>query len=71
MELGWYCTGVVGMKQQICWGGSLVFQEATSEPAGKAKKATALHLMPHNKHPAKQVCHCQFHNHKIFNPCKT
>jgi hypothetical protein len=26
------------MKQQSCWGGSMVLQEATSEPAGKAKK---------------------------------
>ncbi len=34
-------------------GGSLAFQEATSEPAGKAKKPTALHLMPHGKHLGK------------------
>ncbi len=49
-------------------GGSMVFQEATSEPAGKAKKLTAWHLMPQKKYPGKQGCNCQFHNHKIFNP---
>jgi hypothetical protein len=34
-------------------GGSMVFQEATSEPTGKAKKLTSQHLMPHNKHLGK------------------
>jgi hypothetical protein len=47
-------------------GGSMIFQEATSEPAGKSKKPTAWHLMPHNKQPGKQGCNCQFRNHKIF-----
>jgi hypothetical protein len=37
MELDWYCTGAVGMKQQSCWRGSMVFQEATSEPDGKLR----------------------------------
>ncbi len=70
MELDWYYTGVAGMKQQSCWGGSMDFQEATSEPAGNAKKPTAWHLVPNNEHPGKQDCNCQFRNHKIFNPCK-
>ncbi len=26
--------------------------------------------MPHNKHPGKQGCNCQFRNHKILNPRK-
>ncbi len=26
--------------------------------------------MPHNKHPGKQGCNCQFRNHKIINPRK-
>ncbi len=47
--------------------GSPGFQKATSEPAGKAKKLTAWHLMPHKKkHPGKQGCSCQFRNYKIF-----
>jgi hypothetical protein len=66
MELDCYCAGVDGMKQQSCWG-SVVFQEATSEPAGKAKKPAACHLMPHNKHLGKKGFNCQFRNHKIFN----
>jgi hypothetical protein len=49
----------------------MVFQEATSEPAGKAKKPRAWHLIPHNKHLGKQGCSCWFHNHKMFNPHKT
>jgi hypothetical protein len=48
----------------------MVFQEATSEAAGRAKKPAAQYLMPHNKHLGKQDCNCQFHDHKIFNPCK-
>jgi hypothetical protein len=48
-----------------------VFQEATSEPAGKARKPTALHQIPHNKYLGKQGSNHQFSNHKIFNPCKT
>jgi cellulose synthase/poly-beta-1,6-N-acetylglucosamine synthase-like glycosyltransferase len=51
-------------------GGSLVFQEATSGPAGKAQKPTAWYLMPHNKHPDRQGCNYQFCNHKIFSPRK-
>jgi hypothetical protein len=50
MELDWYFTGEVCIKQQNCWGSSMVFQEATREPAGKAKKPTARRLMPHNKY---------------------
>ncbi len=34
-------------------GGSMVFQEATGESAGKVKKLTACHLMPHSKHLGK------------------
>jgi hypothetical protein len=49
----------------------MVFQEATSELAGKTKKLTAWHLMSHNKHLGKQGWNCQFHNHKIFNTGKT
>jgi hypothetical protein len=41
MELNWYCTGAVGMKQQKLLGGAMVFQEATSVPAGNAKKPPA------------------------------
>ncbi len=48
----------------------MFFQQATSEAAGRAKKPTAQYLMPHNKHLGKQDCNCQFHDHKIFNPCK-
>jgi hypothetical protein len=58
------------MKHQSCWG-FFGFQEAMSEPAGKAKKLTACHLMPHNKHLGKQGCNFQFRKHKIFNPWKT
>jgi hypothetical protein len=35
MELDWYGTGAVGMLE-----GSIIFQETTSEPAGKGKKLT-------------------------------
>jgi hypothetical protein len=48
----------------------MVFREAASKPAGKAKKSTAWHLMPHNKHPGKQGCNFQLCNHKIFSPRK-
>jgi hypothetical protein len=58
------------MKHRSCWG-FFGFQEAMSEPAGKAKKPTACHLMPHNKHLGKQGCNFQFRKHKIFNPWKT
>jgi hypothetical protein len=67
MELQWHCTRAIGMKQKSCWGGFLVFQKATREPDGKAKKPTAKHLMPHNKHSGYQGCKCQFYDHNIFN----
>ncbi len=65
MELDWYGTGAVGMLE-----GSIIFQETTSEPAGKGKKLTPWHLVPYNKHLDKQGCTCQSHNHKISNPRK-
>ncbi len=37
MVLDWYCTVVFGMRQQSCWG-SMVFQEATSEPMKRQRK---------------------------------
>ncbi len=49
-------------------GAFMVFQEAMSELAGKAKKPTACHLMPHNKHLGIQGRNCQFHNHKDIQP---
>ncbi len=70
MELDWYCTGVVGMKQQSCWGVLWISKRPQVSPAGNAKKPTAWHLVPNNEHPGKQDCNCQFRNHKIFNPCK-
>jgi hypothetical protein len=70
MELDWYCAGAAGMNQTKLLGGSMDFQEATSEPAGNTKKLTAWHLMPHDKHPGKQGFNSQFCNHKIFNPRK-
>ncbi len=44
----------------------MVFQEATSGPDGKT-----CHLMPHNKHPGKKGCNCQFCNHKDIYPLQT
>ncbi len=70
MELDWYCTGAVGMKQQS-YRGFYGFQNASSEHAGKAKKATTWHLMPHNKHLGKQDCNRQFCNHKYLKLANT
>jgi hypothetical protein len=36
------------------------YQEATSEPAGNAKKPAALHLMPHNKTQANRIAMVSF-----------
>jgi hypothetical protein len=41
MELGWYCTGGGWYEATELLGGSMVFQEALSENARKAKKPTA------------------------------
>jgi hypothetical protein len=51
MELGWYCTGWYEATKLL--GGYMILQEAKSEQAGKVKKPTAWHLMPHNKHLGK------------------
>jgi hypothetical protein len=51
-------------------GGSMVFQEGTSEPDKKTKKLTACHLMPHNKHHANRVAIVNSVTTKIFKPYK-
>ncbi len=70
MEFDWYCTGWLLWSIKAA-GEFFGFQKATSELSGKAKKSTACHLMPYNKHLGKQICNRQFRNHKIFKPCKT
>jgi hypothetical protein len=65
MELDWYRTGAVGMKQQSCWG---VLWVSNRPQVSRLKRQRNLHLMPHNKHSGKQGCNCQ--DHKIFNPHK-
>jgi hypothetical protein len=64
----WHVT--VDMRQQSCWGGSMAFQKATSEPAGKTKKPTSWHLIPHNYIQASRVAIISSIITKIFNPCK-
>ncbi len=48
----------------------MVFQEATSEPVGKAKKLPAWPLMPHNQQPGKQVAIVSSIITRTFNSCK-
>jgi hypothetical protein len=53
MEFDWYYTRWLLLSNKAARG-FFGFQEAMSEPAGKAKKSTAWHLMPHNKYMGKQ-----------------
>ncbi len=37
MELDWYCTGAVGMKQQSCWGALWFFKRPQVSPMEKQR----------------------------------
>jgi hypothetical protein len=69
MELDWYCTGAVGMKNKAA-GGFYGFSWGHKWARWKSKEIDSMHLMPHKKHLGKWGCNCQFHIHKMFNPRK-
>ncbi len=52
-------------------GGLFGFQNATSKPAGKEGTYSMTFDASWRKHLGKQGCNYRFHNHEIFNSCKS
>ncbi len=70
MEINWYCTEVLGMKQQSCWGVLWFFKRSWVSPLEKQRNRQNDNWSLINNARANRVAIVSFVITKICNPCK-
>jgi hypothetical protein len=70
MKLDWYCTGVLGMKQQSCWGVLWFFKRPRVSPLERQRnRQHDIWCLITNTGTNRGEIVCSLIT-KIFNPCK-
>ncbi len=70
MELDWYCTGVLGMQQQSCWGALWFFKRPQVSPLERQRNRQQDIWCIITNTRANRVAIVSSLITKIFNPCK-